>query len=85
MLHATGLVSCWGDNSLGALGDGTRTNSTTPVAVGGLDDAGAITAGYGFSCALRSDGEVACWGYNFSGQLGDGSTTDSLTPVTVSG
>jgi len=35
-LHATGAVSCWGDNSLGQLGDGSFTDRATPVSVSGL-------------------------------------------------
>ncbi len=32
-LRATGDVVCWGENSVGQLGDGTTTNRATPVAV----------------------------------------------------
>jgi alpha-tubulin suppressor-like RCC1 family protein len=30
---SNGSVQCWGDNSIGAVGDGTTTNRTTPVTV----------------------------------------------------
>jgi len=86
-----GSAVCWGDNYYGQLGDGTATDSFTPVAVSGLDGsspestATAISVGVNHSCALLGDGSVKCWGGNSFGQLGDGSGIDKLTPVTVSG
>jgi hypothetical protein len=43
----------------------------------------AVSAGVGFSLALRSDGTVWAWGANAQGQLGIGSVTSSLVPVQV--
>jgi alpha-tubulin suppressor-like RCC1 family protein len=77
---------CWGDNSAGAIGDGTRTGRPTPVALGSVPPIMQLALGNGHSCALvASDGSVLCWGSNGGGQLGDGTTIDRLTPVPVSG
>jgi alpha-tubulin suppressor-like RCC1 family protein len=81
-----GAVSCWGDNSFGALGDGSIIDSTTPVPVAGLTSIGAIVAaGWYHSCVVTNTGIAACWGGNGEGQLGDSSTTDRVVPVGVSG
>jgi alpha-tubulin suppressor-like RCC1 family protein len=80
-----------GYNEDGQLGDGTDTDSNTPVMVsdsGGYVNSGseiiAISAGGFHSMALASGGEVFTWGRNFYGQLGNGTTgTDSNTPVEV--
>ncbi|HEX3828734.1 MAG TPA: hypothetical protein VHV82_15830 [Sporichthyaceae bacterium] len=81
-----GAVLCWGANTYGQLGNGTKTSSTTPVAVTGLTSGVvSIGAGLGFTCAITSDGAVHCWGRDDYGMLGNGTTTASSVPVTVSG
>jgi len=84
-LFADTTIKCWGENYFGELGNGTTTDSTTPVAVIGVTGATAISAGGHHSCVLLSDTTIKCWGRNQSGQLGNGTTTDSTTPVAVSG
>ncbi len=86
-LLGDGAVRCWGLNDSGQLGDGTRTNSSTPVAVAGIMGAAAVTGGGFHSCVRFPDGTLECWGRNDSGQLGDPTTTAdiSATPVRVSG
>ncbi|HEX5592828.1 MAG TPA: hypothetical protein VFX35_05725 [Solirubrobacterales bacterium] len=86
-LDSTAGVQCWGFNDAGQLGNGTTTDSTTPVTVqlpGGVTATAISGSAYHF-CAVTSGGGVECWGYNFSGQLGDGTTNDSSIPAMVSG
>src|SRR3989304_2454459 len=84
-LKSDGTVWAWGYNGYGQLGDGTYTDSSTPVQVYGMSGVTAIAAGDYHTVSLRSDGTVWAWGYNGYGQLGDGTYTDSSTPVQVYG
>lgn len=85
-LSSKGIVSCWGSNEKGQLGDGTWMDRPTPVAVSGLpDNIIAIAAGGEHTCALNAGGAVKCWGANESGQLGNDARDNRFTPVSVSG
>jgi hypothetical protein len=72
-LLSGGTVKCWGRNNNGQLGNGTRTDSATPVRVSGITTATAIDADADHTCAVLSGGTVECWG------------TGGTTPVQVTG
>jgi alpha-tubulin suppressor-like RCC1 family protein len=62
-----GEIWCWGSNNYGQLGDGTQTNTPSPVQVkwaNGTAVTGAVSvaAGMSFTCARMTGGEVYCWG-----------------------
>ena len=76
-------VACWGDNQGGQLGNGTTTDSATPVPVTGLSDVSALAVGWSHACAVTTGGELWCWGANHAGQLGDGTVDTRLTPVEI--
>ncbi|MBP9907029.1 MAG: hypothetical protein KBF66_15875, partial [Rhodoferax sp.] len=80
-----GDVKCWGDNTLGQLGDGTQVQRLTPVSVVGLNaPILAISTSFKHSCAISNVGGAFCWGSNVSGELGDGTTVSRSTPIGVS-
>jgi len=80
-----GAAYCWGHNIEGQLGDGTRTDRTSPVAVlRGLSFA-AMSAGFSHTCGVTTAGAAYCWGAGVDGELGDGNATNWTFPVAVLG
>ena len=74
-----GGVKCWGRNSEGQLGDGTRVNSTTPVSASNLTIGVAEISSKGQNtCTVLSGGSIKCWGMNDSGQAGDSTASRLL-------
>jgi len=90
-LDSLGKAYCWGEGNNSALGNGSTTSSSVPVAVtstGVLSGKTliAIAAGgtYSNTCAIDSLGMAYCWGMgSYYGMLGNGSNTDSSVPVAV--
>jgi alpha-tubulin suppressor-like RCC1 family protein len=84
-LLASGTVRCWGANNRGQLGNGSSSNSSSPVVVAQLSGATSIAVGGLHTCAVLVAGTARCWGANGGGQLGVGSTLDSNLPAPVQG
>jgi len=73
-----GGVECWGDNSVGQLGNGNMTDSKLPVAVMDsyenpntrLEGAVSVIALTNNSCVLMDTSEIKCWGSAYSDRVG---------------
>jgi alpha-tubulin suppressor-like RCC1 family protein len=80
LLAPDGTIRCAGANSWGQLGNGSFTNSSSPVPVTGITTALTVGTGIEHTCSLVADGTIRCWGTSYVGQLGDG-TIGSLSEV----
>ena len=79
-LTSAGAVKCWGDNVYGQLGNGTTTNSSTPVEVTGLTGADRDRRRRYHTCALTSAGTVKCWGKTNTVSSGTGRPPTARPP-----
>jgi alpha-tubulin suppressor-like RCC1 family protein len=77
------IVSAWGDNSNGQLGNGTTEDTCVPTPVKLPDRVRKVEAGSGHALALLDDGTALAWGRNAFGQLGDGTTENQSLPTVV--
>lgn len=85
-MTVSGGVKCWGYNEQGQLGNGTFTDSQTPVDVIGLPDrVKDLSAGASHVCAITILNQLHCWGSNLLGELGNGTLENSSVPVSVTG
>jgi len=85
ILKSNGEAYCWGDNSVGQLGNGSTESSMTPVAVSGDLRFESISVGWDHACAVTVDNDAYCWGRGRYGRLGNGSSENSMIPTAVSG
>ena len=91
-LKSDNTLYAWGDNRLGALGNGenganladTSKDETAPIQIGTDRDWQTVSAGSSYSLAVKTDNTLHVWGHNRIGQLGLGDTTDRNRPTRVS-
>ncbi len=85
ILRRSGSVECWGNsNRIGwqVRGDYYELPSATPPrSVANLQDAIAIIASRGQTCALRSDKSIYCWGQNHLQTLLENKIIASAIPI----
>jgi alpha-tubulin suppressor-like RCC1 family protein len=85
VLDSNGKAYCWGNNSVGQLGNGSTESSMSPVAVSEDLRFESISVGSDHACGITVDNDAYCWGRGRYGRLGNGSSENSLVPTAVSG
>lgn len=77
------LIYCAGSNASGQFGNGTTTNSSTPVQFGASlgKTFRQVSIGQTYTCALTTDQLIYCAGNNDAGQLGNGTLATTSTPL----
>lgn len=81
-----GAAYCWGNGTLGQLGDGTSgpgSHAVAPSPVAGGVRFQKLSVGATHACGLALDARVYCWGNNFRGYLGNADPELELSPRPV--
>jgi alpha-tubulin suppressor-like RCC1 family protein len=66
-----GVLTCWGANGCGQLGDGTR-HAKAPVAIATDRTWASVATSGNHACAIDEGGALWCWGDGSNGRVGDG-------------
>jgi alpha-tubulin suppressor-like RCC1 family protein len=78
-----GVLSCWGDNRYGQLGNNYPILALTPQPVDAHSDWIAVDGAEEHVCAIQSPGQLFCWGSNGGGQLGTADNSPKRSPARV--
>ena len=82
-VKSDGRLWAWGRNNYGQVGDGTTTDSLSPVQIGSDNKWVMVSAGVYHSLGVKSDGTLWAWGGNEYGQLGLGHDNDRHEPTFI--
>jgi alpha-tubulin suppressor-like RCC1 family protein len=81
-IGTNGILSSWGLNYSGQLGNGTTTNRSTPVKIN-IPAISSIYAGGYNSLIIGTDKGLSGFGDNSYGQLGNGTTLSASSPIKI--
>ena len=84
-IKTDGSLWSWGNNYSGDLGQGNKTQYSSPKQVGTDTTWSTISGGYSGNIATKTDGTLWMWGNNEMGQVGQNNTTDYSSPRQVPG
>ena len=76
-----GDLYCWGLNTDGEVGNGTRDTQQLPVKI--LDNVKKFLWNDDTAAAIKENGDLYCWGDNYYGEVGKGNYYDQLTPIKI--
>lgn len=83
-LDERGMVTCFGGNPTGGLGDGGTSSAQFAVRPVGVPSLVGLSGGADHFCGIDGAGRVWCWGGDALGQLGRGSSTPIREPALAS-
>jgi alpha-tubulin suppressor-like RCC1 family protein len=79
-VRGNGALYCWGGNTYGQLGDGTKNPTSSPKRIAAGITWVDVSVEWDHTCAVASDGQTYCWGQGTQGQLGNDAQVQALTP-----
>jgi alpha-tubulin suppressor-like RCC1 family protein len=81
-LTTGGAAYCWGNNSVGQLGNGTTATSATPIRVAGGLTFSSVSTNDWYTCGVTIAGAAYCWGRSDLLGVGrDSATLSACTPT----
>jgi alpha-tubulin suppressor-like RCC1 family protein len=86
ILLENGTIGCLGRADLGAMGDGSSTETHNVIRWPNLPQgksAISLSSGWRHVCAIFDDFSLYCWGSNNNGQIGNGNKTNIFTPIQI--
>jgi len=83
-LTQDGLVRCWGDDTMGQIGQGSTSDTEdSPLQVHDLTGIVEVTAAGSHACARDGNGSVWCWGSNATHESAAAAETKITKPALV--
>ena len=84
-IKTDGTLWAWGSNTNGQLGDGSKTQRSSPVQIPGTTWSSLQGYRQGNYLAFKTDGTLWGWGNNQYGQLGQNNRTEYSSPRQIPG